>query len=389
MRFAAAPLAIPLAIPLLVLFASLMLPGCEQAETLNTHEPAYQVSVREGMGGSIDPGFKRADRPRPFDFPRDHGAHPAFATEWWYFTGNLASASGRRFGYQLTLFRIALKPGDPAPGSAWRATQVYMGHLALSDIQGDRHHASERFGRAAAGLAGAEHAPLRVWLGDWSITGSDQAEPFPLKLQAGADDIAIDLSLEAGDKPRILQGEQGWSRKSADPGNASYYYSYTRLPSSGQLRIGEQRFEVQGDSWFDREWSSSALADDQAGWDWFSLQLDDGRDLMFYRMRDQQGQAQTFSRGVLIDRQGNVVALDLDNTNVAATGHWQNAEGARYPIAWRLQVPSEAIDLRVRAAIEDQEMDLSVRYWEGAVTVSGTQRGVGYLELSGYDAATR
>ncbi len=365
-----------------VLLLALLLVACEPGSTPSG--PGDTVSVSERMGAPPDPGFRRAERPRAFDFPADHGAHPEYATEWWYLTGNLESAQGARFGYQFTLFRVGLTPGPPAQDSPWRASQLYMGHFAVSDIEGQAHHSDERFSRAALGLAGAETGPLRVWLGSWSLQGDPASGVFPLNLQADTADFALQLTLQSGSRPRVLQGEQGWSRKSAAPGNASYYYSYTRLPSAGRIRLGTRWYAVSGNSWFDREWSSSALGEDQAGWDWFALQLQDGRDLMFYRMRGKDGQAQAFSQGVLVDEDGSVSRLNPDNTRLQPTGFWVNPDGVRYPVRWRLAVPEKHIDLQVRAAVPDQEMRHSVRYWEGAVEVSGSHSGVGYLELSGY-----
>ena len=365
-----------------ILILALLLGACEP--TPSSRDASGTVSVSERMGATPDPGFRRAEQPRAFDFPADHGAHPEYATEWWYLTGNLESTEGARFGYQFTLFRVGLAPGQPAQDSPWRAKQLYMGHFAISDIEGRMHHSSERFSRAALGLAGAATGPLRVWLGSWSLQGDPASGVFPLQLQADTEEFALQLSLQSGSKPRVLQGEQGWSRKSAAPGNASYYYSYTRLPSAGRIRLGGQWHEVSGNSWFDREWSSSALADDQAGWDWFALQLVDGRDLMFYRMRGKDGQAQRFSQGVLVDENGAITRLDPDNTRVEPTGFWTSPDGISYPVEWQLAVPEKLIDLQVRAAVQDQEMRHSVRYWEGAVEVSGSHSGVGYLELSGY-----
>ena len=348
--------------------------------TPSSETPRY---LNEQMGSTPSPGFARALAVREFDFPRDHGAHPEFATEWWYFTGNLYDVEQRRFGYQLTLFRVGLLPGHPTDDSTWRANQLYMGHFAVSDIAGKEHHSSERFSRSAAGLAGAKNPPLEVWLGPWSIRG-DEAGLFPLELQASTADLEIMLTLEAGNRGRVLQGEKGLSRKGADPGNASYYYSYTRLPTHGHLRLGTQRFGVTGNSWFDREWSSSALAKDQAGWDWFALQLEDGRDLMYYRMRDLQGRAQAFSNGILVMPDGSTAPLSPETVELRPVRHWLSDSGIRYPVAWRLKVPDHDLDLHVEAALDAQHMPLTVEYWEGAVNVSGNQRGVGYLELSGY-----
>jgi predicted secreted hydrolase len=259
-----------------------------------------------------------------------------------------------------------------------------MGHIAISDIAAGGHHSAERFARAAAGLAGASASPFAVWLGSWSLRGGTGL--FPLLLSAGNDDIGLSLQLQAGGKPLVLQGEGGLSRKSARPGNASYYYSFTRLPTQGELRIGDASYRVAGDSWLDREWSSSALDEDQAGWDWFALQLEDGRELMFYQLRDKQGRAQPFSRGSLVQADGSSHPLLADAVKLTPLRHWQAEDGARYPVAWRLQVAEHALDLEVQALLDDQLMGHSVRYWEGAVRVSGSHRGRGYLELSGYEA---
>ena len=366
---------------LVLLLSSALILGCSAPELDST--AANTLTVSSTMGATPDPGFARAVSPRNFEFPADHAAHPEYATEWWYFTGNLQSIRGERFGYQLTLFRIGLEPGAAAEDSTWRAHQLYMGHIAISDIERQQHLSAERFSRAAAGLAGARTNPLRIWLGPWSINGSSE-QTFPLALSASSNNLSIDLRLRAGSKPLVLQGDRGLSQKSAAAGNASYYYSYTRLPTSGKIRLEDRVIEVEGNSWFDREWSSSALASDQAGWDWFSLQLENGQDLMFYQMRGKDGRPQEFSQGVLVDQQGRVQKLSLDNTRLTAVDAWTSPEGSRYPIGWQMQIPQHAIDINIEAAIADQEMSHTVRYWEGAVTVSGSHDGVGYLELSGY-----
>ena len=364
----------------------LLLSACGDNQLQTTSESGVTVSQR--MSSTPDPGFERAYQVRPFNFPQDHGAHPKFATEWWYFTGNLQSDEQRRYGYQLTLFRVGLKPGQAKDDSDWRTHQLYIGHLAVSDIENRKHISAERFARAAAGLAGAETFPLKVWLGPWTIQGTQQ-QLFPLRLQAETVDFGIDLTLQAGDKNPVLQGDRGLSQKGAEPGNASYYYSYTRLPSQGSIRIGNRMTQVSGNSWFDREWSSSALATDQAGWDWFALQLDDGRDLMFYRMRGKDGTAQGFSKGVMVEQDGSTKPLSLENTRLKELETWQSEQGYRYPIEWQLTVPSAGIDWKVKAAFEDQQMLHTVNYWEGAVDVGGSHQGMGYLELSGYSSSSR
>lgn len=335
--------------------------------------------------------FEQALAPRPFVFPEDHGPHPGFRQEWWYYTGNLRSADGRRFGYQLTFFRFALAPRPSARTSPWAADQVYLAHFALSDVSGGRHYQFERSSRGAAGLAGAEAAPFRVWLEDWSVTGKPE---WPMVLRAETPEVGIELRLESA-KPVVLQGENGLSQKGAAPGNASYYYSYTRLPGSGTVRIGDKRFDVAGTSWMDREWSSSALEKAQAGWDWFALQLDSGEDLMFYQLRRRDGSIDVHSRGVWVDAAGRTRPLLRDEIQLDVEAEWGSpASGARYPAGWRLRVPALHLDLRVRPHLADQEMRQRFRYWEGAVGVSGQHgeravAGNGYAELVGYTGGVR
>jgi predicted secreted hydrolase len=359
-------------------------------------EPASGVNVSAALGGGDHAGYQRAERPRPFQFPADHGPHPEFRNEWWYVTGNLADADGRRFGYQITLFRIALAPTPPEMDSAWRTNQVYMGHFALTDVADQQHHAFERFSRAALGLAGAQAAPFRVWLEDWELAGPESApesDIFPLRIRAREGEIAVDLTLTAA-KPRVLQGDRGLSQKSAEPGNASYYYSYTRLPTQGTIQIGPRHFTVSGASWLDREWSTRALGPEQSGWDWFALHLDDGRDVMFYRLRHTDGGMHSFSKGVLVAADGQARLLRWNEVELQPLDHWTSPHtGDRYPIRWRLRVPAESLDLTVTAKLADQEMRLTVRYWEGAVSVAGRAGdraidGRGYLEMTRYEPGT-
>ena len=368
------------ALLLLALLLALLLSACDG----DTPQSTTTLRVDQAMGGQPDPGFARALEPRAFKFPQDHGAHPEFATEWWYLTGNLMSETGQHFGYQLTLFRVGLRPGEAQQDSSWRTHQVYMGHLAISDIAAARHYSAERFARAAAGLAGARSDPFEVWLGPWSIHTDN--ERSTLAVTAQQNDIGVSLQLQPGNKPLVLQGERGLSRKSATPGNASYYYSLTRLPTRGELRIGDKRYTVEGNSWLDREWSSSALDKDQAGWDWFALQLDDGRDVMFYQLRNKQGGVHEFSQGKLVEKVGRVHRLLPNQVTLTPTRYWQAKDGERYPVKWRMQIADHQLDLEVEALIDDQLMDHTVRYWEGAVGVSGSHSGKGYLELSGYDS---
>ena len=317
------------------------------------------VALAEAMGGDTT-GYARAEEVRNFTFPADHGPHPDFNTEWWYVTGNLHTESGRRAGYELTIFRVAMTPPDsagapirrastnPADTSSWAADQFYMAHFAVSDVAGEEIHTFERFSRGAAGLAGAQADPFRVWLEDWSMTGLEAGDAFPLRIRAAEDGIAIDLTLEPT-KPRVLQGDRGLSQKGPGAGNASYYYSYTRLATEGQVVIAGDTLSVTGQSWMDREWSTSALGEDQVGWDWFALQLDDGRDLMYYQIRQQDGTPSPFTEGVLVGEDGGVTRIRRDDVTLEVLDTWTSPRGGTYPTKWRLQIPEANLDLTVTA----------------------------------------
>ena len=220
-----------------------------------------QLTVAESMNRDDMSGFLRADTPREFTFPADHGPHPGFAVEWWYFTGNLRAADGHRYGYQFTIFRSALQPTATTSTSDWATDAIYMAHLAVSDIDNQRFVADERFSRDAVGLAGAQLAPWRVWLDDWQVLSNDP-DIATMQITAGNADVALSLTLDSSQQP-VLQGDAGLSQKSAGAGNASYYYSMPRMPTVGTLIMGDTTVEVTGNSWMDREWSTSALADDQ------------------------------------------------------------------------------------------------------------------------------
>ncbi|HSJ10962.1 MAG TPA: lipocalin-like domain-containing protein, partial [Longimicrobiales bacterium] len=330
------------------------------------------------------------------------------------------AADGRELGYQLTFFRSALMDsasyaaafapgtaGAPAaagpsgdaisspesaapadPRSAWRSRHAWMAHLAVSDATDERFHAAQRFARDAVGLAGVATEPLRVWLHSWSV---EDAGPAAFRLEAADADVAIDLVLEHG-RPVVLQGERGLSAKGPEPGNASYYYSMTRMPTRGTITSGGVSHEVTGSSWLDREWSTSALADGIAGWDWMALQLDDGADLMLYRLRRTDGTADPFSAGTLVNADGSTVALGSTMFEMTPRTTWRAPDAAaQYPVAWRVTVPGAGLDIEVEAAFPAQELRLAVRYWEGMVRVRGSRDGApvggrGYLEMTGYAA---
>lgn len=360
-------------------------------------EPApvgASLAVAEALAGDTA-GYARAVVPRPFVWPDDHGPHPDFRTEWWYYTGNVRATdgSGRRFGYQLTVFRTALAPPPDGGGvadtaaSAWATRQLYMAHVAVSDLDGRRFHHTQSFERGAVGLAGATAAPLRVWLGPTEIREAPGATVggMPVVRLAGRTDDGAALALTLAPlRPPVLQGDRGLSRKGPEPGNASFYYSVTRLGTTGTVTLDGDEIPVEGLSWLDREWSTSALGAGVAGWDWFALHLDDGRDLMLYRLRRTDGTADPFSRATLVRADGTVAPLAFGAFTLTPEGAWESPRGGIYPARWRVRVPGEGLDLRVVPAFADQELDAAVRYWEGAVRITGSATGRGYLEMTGY-----
>ncbi len=332
--------------------------------------------------------FTAVQAARPLRFPVDHGAHPDYRHEWWYVTGNLATADGRRFGYQLTLFRFADGVGRVAGVSAWRSGQYYLAHLALTDTQNGRFVSAERRNRGVLQLAGATAQPFAFWLDDWSLRQERDEALFPLRLRAHHENLRLDLLLSAG-KPLLLQGDHGYSRKAPQAGNASYYYSYTRLPTRGQITLDGADYTVEGASWLDHEWGSGVLPAGSVGWDWFGLQLDNGWDLMYFRLRDPQA-ATLYSVGVQVSPAGLASPLATAAVQWSVTDHWHSAaSGADYPAGWHWQQPTAGVDLRVQPVLAQQELRHWLTYWEGAVTVSGTWQGQavsgrGYGELVGY-----
>jgi predicted secreted hydrolase len=349
------------------------------------------VQARLIAPDSDSTGYLRAEGPMPLDFPAAHGPHPEYQTEWWYYTGNVQTDAGRAFGYQLTFFRRALAPPDQRPvrESAWATDQVYMAHLALTDVAEERYQAFERFSRGAAGLAGAQAVPYRVWLEDWSV---EEVEPGVILMRAAQDDVALELRL-ADSKGPILHGDRGFSPKGPQPGNASYYYSLTRLETSGRIRIGDESHEVRGLSWMDHEFSTSGLAADQVGWDWFSMQIDDGSELMVFQLRTEDGGIDPYSSGTFIAPDGGARALDRSEFEIRVTDTWRSPHtGAVYPAGWTIAVPAVELELEIEPYIADQELTVSYAYWEGAVWIEGERagrpvRGAGYIEMTGYAAS--
>lgn len=333
------------------------------------------------------PDFARALEPRAFTFPVDHGPHLQFQTEWWYYTGNVDSQDGNHYGYQLTFFRRGLVPGEGNRPSDLATTQIYFAHFAITDVTAGEHRYSERFSRGAPTLAGAAGEPFSVWLESWRVDSLDP-EGNTVRLQADQDEMQLDLTLRAS-KPITLHGDHGLSLKGEEPGNASYYLSYTRMETRGTIALAGQQVSITGSSWFDHEWSTSALPPRAVGWDWFSLQLDDGREVMFFQIRNGDGTIDPSAAGTIVEADGSAHALAATDTRLEAKGTWRSPEtGGVYPIRWHLSLPSAGLDLTLEPWLEDQEMRVSFPYWEGAVKVldSGTGRviGQGYVELTGY-----
>ena len=360
----------------LVLAYALLLGSCNDA---GGYRSSVELSALRTTAGSIDAdqGFAKAERSRQFAFPLDHGPHSAFRSEWWYLTAVVADAHGRQFGVQFTLFRQGLEPRGNEPANAWRSGQVFMGHAAVSDIHRRRHWQDERLARGHPALAGAMASPFRVHIEGWQL--ASVGDPFwPLRLELETRQFAVELTL-TGTKPIVAQGEGGLSRKGPD--NASHYYSIPRIDAAGAVTVDGESHAVAGSAWLDREWSTSVLAAEYAGWDWFALRLEDGRDLMLYQMRRVDGQPDHYNSGALVAADGSVRILSADDFSLAATERWQE-----WPVAWRLTLRDEP-PITVRAAFEDQVMDTAVRYWEGVVYVDdrdGNRLGAGYMELTGY-----
>jgi predicted secreted hydrolase len=382
-----------------VALAALLFAACDGRSPASDPATPAALSPMALLSGSGTEGFARALAPRTFVFPDDHGPHPAFRSEWWYFTGIVRAAPNgaggeRRFGYQLTIFRQALAPQAQPRPSAWASRDIYMAHLAVADLDGDarspRFFADERFARDGLGLGGAGARPLSIWTDAWRISGPPEGgDLFPAHLVAASEHTAIDFQVNRGRGP-VLQGQGGLSAKGPQPGNASYYYSCTRLPTRGQLVINGRSFQIDGESWLDREWSTSALEATLAGWDWLGVHLSDGRDLMMYRLRGKDGGTASESRATLIAPDGKTQLFAPGAFTLTATDSWRSPRsGARYPALLRLTIPAASLELTIRPLLADQELPLSVRYWEGAATVSGTADGhalggSGYLELTGY-----
>ncbi|MGC3975260.1 MAG: lipocalin-like domain-containing protein [Nitrospira sp.] len=350
---------------------------------------AAQAVARDETAHAFDmavPGYQ-------YRFPQDHGAHERFRTEWWYYTGHVRTADGRRFGFELTFFRRGIPPDQVQTlPSKWSIQQLYLAHFALTDLDAKQFYYADRVSREGLGKAGAETGQLHVWVDRWSLL-MDDAAASSHQLQAATDSVAINLTV-VPEKPPVIHGRGGVSRKGADPGQASHYYSLTHLATEGQIRVGTETFAVTGLSWMDHEFGSSDLGPHVVGWDWFSLQFSDSTELMWYSLRRADGSSDPVSSGTLVLADGRVQPLDAQDLSIEPLAYWTSPRSkGRYPQRWRLTSPALGMDVTVESLLEDQELDTArstgVTYWEGAVSASGRSRGApvtgrGYVEMTGY-----
>ncbi len=338
--------------------------------------------------------FLIALSPYTYHFPRDHFAHDGYRTEWWYFTGHLRAPDGHRFGYELTFFRIGLEPKPSHWGksqSKWYAYQLYPAHFAITDVSDGNFRYAETLARDALGQGAASQSALRVVANGWSLTGTSAVRPV-MRLHAFNGGDALDLTLRPS-KPPAINGQGGISRKGTCASCASHYYSFTRIATKGTLEYGGVRYAVDGVSWMDHEYGSDELQANQSGWDWFSLQLNDGREVMLYRLREKNGKVTPQSSGTLVERNGATTYLPLSAFSVRSTATWVSPHThATYPAGWIVRVRGVARPLRITPDVADQELANpgGTTYWEGAVTISdaatGRKLGAGYVELTGYVA---
>ena len=380
----------------LLISSTLLLLSCAPAAT-----PAKQIAAptltattvltaTPAATPTVPAGFIAADGSRPLAFPADFGAHPDFRTEWWYYTGNLQQTpEGRPFGFELTIFRVGLLPptAELPNDSTWAGRDVYFAHFAVSDIDAEKYYAFQRYSRPGPGLAGAEADPYHVWLEDWNIT---ERAPGVYQLQAEQEEVTLDLTL-TDEMGVVLHGENGYSRKGKSPTNASYYYSQPRLRADGSVQLGNDQYVVSGLVWNDHEFSTSVLDENQIGWDWFSMQFEDGRALMLFQLRERDGNTSDASSATFIAADGTTQSLDKPDFEIDVLDTWRSPHTqAVYPSSWKIRINKFDCLLDVHPWMADQELNFPpITYWEGAVRFEGACGGVpvqgnGYVELTGY-----
>ncbi len=336
-------------------------------------------------------GFTKALPGYQYSFPRDYFSHDNYKVEWWYYTGNLKNKNEREFGFQLTFFRVALdNKQDVSKSSRWRLNNIYFAHMTLSDIENGKFYFFERLNRAGLGNAGAESDRFLIWNEDWTLTKDGEIQ----SLEAIQRGFGIKLELES-QKNLVFHGENGVSQKGE--GNASHYFSFTRMKTWGTVYLNGEEFTVKGTSWMDREFSSSQLNEKQVGWDWFSIKLNNQVELMFYSMRLKNGGIEPRSSGTIVFKDGAYTHLELSDFDIRSIAKWRSEKtGAVYPSAWVITVPEYGINLQVKPNFSNQELyglrSIGGAYWEGSVSIKGKYdgkptSGKGYVELVGYDKA--
>jgi predicted secreted hydrolase len=329
-----------------------------------------------------------------YEFPQDYFNHPDYQTEWWYYTANLTADDGHRFGFELTFFRVGVSR-NTEPRNTWDVQDLYLAHLAVSDVDGKTFYHTERTNRVGPGIAGVDAAQKRIWNGNWSVSweGEDQV------LEAVDEQVFSSLRLHP-EKPPVIQGENGVSQKGAGEGRASYYISLTRLETNGTLQLGGKKYAVAGLAWMDHEFFTNQLEKEQVGWDWFSVQLGDHTELMLYRIRRTDGSVDPYSSGTFVDESGRAMHLRREDFSLTPEDEaWKSpATGAVYSTRWYISVPKLGLQLEAGTALKSQELSEKSKvipnYWEGAIQLNGhragqVMTGVGYLEMTGYDHAVK
>ncbi|NRB24670.1 lipocalin-like domain-containing protein [Shewanella sp.] len=376
----------PLVMQACLLLTITMLTACSKPSTL-TSTPSSMASLL----GDDAAGYTAVDKQRKISFPEDHLSHDDFRQEWWYLTANLETDEGEPLGLQWTQFRVALSPEKASEqasekaasptrltDSGWASNHIFMTHGAVTTKTS--HLAEERWSRRHPRLADVSSNPLTIKIDDWQWTGTGE-DLFPARLRVDAEQFSYQLTLQTS-APYQLQGEQGYSIKSADASVASHYYSQPFIRVSGTVTIDGEHHSVNGDAWLDREWSSQFLNKTQAGWDWFALRLTDGSSLMLFQLREQDKPSFYSGRRMFADGSGrNIAAKDIQ----LQVANWHEIDSVYYPVAWNISIPSESIDIRTQALNPDARVPLTISYWEGPVIVSGSHKGEGYMELTGYD----
>ena len=326
------------------------------------------------------PAWREAVPGYTYQFPRDHFEHQDFRTEWWYYTGNVRDAHGKRFGFELVFFRQGQNRAADNP-SVWAVKDLYLAHAALTDIDGKRFWYEEKLNREGPGIAGAAFHQQRVWNGNWQAVWNAETQT----LDATTPHFRFHLDLKPA-KPFVINGENGLSQKAEGRGRASYYVSFPRLTVTGKITAADEIHDVTGQAWMDHEWFTEQLPSEQTGWDWFSVQLDNGTELMLFELRRNDGSIDPCSSGTFVDSTGRAHHLKRGDFMLEPATKW-----GKYPVVWKLRVPSLNIDITCSAVLENQELHAKTgpSYWEGAVTYQGSHKGVGYLEMTGYSGPVK